>query len=374
MRTFVKLVLPCVGLVLIGTAFWQSRGGDGFGEAQLVAADAEQLQHTEVWPHLDAPITKGTSVLWCGTFQLAWNEACRLVGEDLRFAAPEPAAVAVLNRKAFDKGDLDEACYVAIADYVGNDVHSRIRAELNRKFGKNVDARLVPPKSLTPRPQDIVSYSYLFQSLEFEVPFERLDDPLVFAGREVPAFGIGEEWKEGREAMYRQVLVWDFQGADDFVIELRVKSPEERVILAKVPPGETLARTIAAVQTRMAAGEASEAMPGDVVEVPKFDFDVTRRYRELEGLHLTVENPRVADDLRILSAVQNIRFEANEKGVRLRSEAHIAIGCGMPPQPPPGRRMVFDGPFLVMLQHRGAATPYFALWVDNPEILLPAGG
>ena len=32
---------------------------------------------------------------------------------------------------------------------------------------------------------------------------------------------------------------------------------------------------------------------------------------------------------------------------------------------------VFDKPFLIMLQRKDAEMPYFALWVDNTELLMP---
>jgi hypothetical protein len=33
--------------------------------------------------------------------------------------------------------------------------------------------------------------------------------------------------------------------------------------------------------------------------------------------------------------------------------------------------LIFDGPFLVMIQKAGSQNPYFALWVDNAELLVP---
>jgi len=33
--------------------------------------------------------------------------------------------------------------------------------------------------------------------------------------------------------------------------------------------------------------------------------------------------------------------------------------------------MIFDKPFLVVLRREGAKAPYFALWVDNAELLVP---
>ena len=36
--------------------------------------------------------------------------------------------------------------------------------------------------------------------------------------------------------------------------------------------------------------------------------------------------------------------------------------------------LVFDKPFLIMIQKEGGQKPYFALWVANAELLLPYQG
>ena len=38
---------------------------------------------------------------------------------------------------------------------------------------------------------------------------------------------------------------------------------------------------------------------------------------------------------------------------------------------PAGKSVIFDRPFLLVMKTRGAARPYLAVWVDNPEILDP---
>ena len=86
-----------------------------------------------------------------------------------------------------------------------------------------------------------------------------------------------------------------------------------------------------------------------------------------------MKTPKVARDLQILSALQNIRFQLDEEGVRLRSESHMSFGCGAAGPPPPAQHMmVFDKPFLMLLQRRDADVPYFSLWIENPEILVKA--
>lgn len=340
------------------------------GEGRAIQADVTELEQTSLSAHLEAPIIPGRNLLWCATFQLAWNELCTLAGEDLHFRDREPEMVAVLNKKSTTRNDIDAESYVAIADFVRNDVFGQIERQVEARFHGQFVPRYVPPKTLTPRPQDVVAYACLCKNLEFETPFERIDQPLVFRGTPVPCFGVDEEYKSSQAKILEQILILDYQTEDDFVIELVTKSKGDRLILAKVTPGETLAETIEAIGRRIAASEPIQAGACDVLNVPKCDFDLTRHFTELEGLNLTVQNATFADDLTILSALQNVRFEMNEKGVRLRSESHMSIGCGGPMTPESPHIMIFDKPFLVVLQRRDREMPYFAMWVDNAELLV----
>jgi hypothetical protein len=69
----------------------------------------------------------------------------------------------------------------------------------------------------------------------------------------------------------------------------------------------------------------------------------------------------------IVLAMQSIRFRLDERGAILKSEAGVALSeDGSKP-----RQFIFDKPFLILLERRDAARPYFALWVDNPELLAP---
>ena len=362
-----------------------------FSSRQLLVRSADQLQSTVMTPHLRAPIRKGQNVVWCNTFQLVWNECCRLIGEDIHLVG-EPAMVSILNKKESTREDLDEDSFIAIAGFVRDGIHGRIDRALLAKFKGRARPRYIPSKALTPRPQDIVAYAYLFKNLAFATPFEDLADPMDFRGVKVAGFGK-DAGKDASRALLRQVGILDYAGPADFVIELATRSADDRVLLARIAPAATLRQTVAAVEQRIARGlrrrvdRAAEMLgrqptakelqrirghggtmgPDDILRVPKFNFDLTRQYaRDLCG-RLIVRNPKIAKDLWILSAVQNIRFQMDEKGVRLRSEAHMAIGCSALA---PRHIMIFDGPFLLMLKRRGAEAPYFAMWVDNAELLM----
>ncbi len=167
-------------------------------------------------------------------------------------------------------------------------------------------------------------------------------------------------------------MILHYAGPDDFAVELKTRSAGDRLLLAKVPPEPTLQTTIDKVLKRWAAGPPQTASLGDILMVPRLDFDITRQFTELHG-RLAIKNPQLRKDLQILSALENVHFEMNEKGVKLRSEAHIAIGCGGEAPPRCLHSMIFDKPFLLLLERTDAKTPYFALWVGNPEILASTG-
>lgn len=362
------------GILLVGIAL--GTGSQGGPRPWKAASSPEpdrtiaagKPKGTHITPHLDASLGGGSNVLWCGTLQLAWNEACDLVGGELHFDQDHPMVTA-LNQRSFTKESIDAASYVAQAGFVRTNIHQSIRTAIQKKFGPSFKPGLIPAKNLTSRPQDFVAYACLYKHLTFPAAFDRLDDFLSFGGVPVSAFGLAI-FKPAYTNLYPQVLILDYQSEADFVIELSTKSEGDRLILAKVQPRRTLAETVALVRTRASGTNAAPANRDDILIVPRMKFDLTRNFPELEGRQLIVTNASRAQDLVLLSAVQNTRFEMNEKGVELRSEAHAAFGCSKQKVPTPKHLMIFNRPFLIMLERENAKMPYFALWVDNAELLV----
>jgi len=340
------------------------RSSDDLTDEAHLTAFGGNLQTTDITPHLEAPLVPGRSVLWCGTFQLAWNQACTLLGEDLHFAE-DPPMVAALNRKAFTADDLDAASSIAVANFTrDNGVFRDIDEAFKSHFGGRITPHHLPNPSLANRPQDIVAYAYLFKHIEWTTPMVRSTEPLSFLGTPVSAFGV-EPGAPQSHAMLAQVSVLDYQDDDHFIIALKTRSDGDQVILAKVPAGATLAATVNDVLERMAKATPTPAESNDTLQIPRFDFDLTCDYDALLDRDLVVKNPAVAKNTRFLVAMQNTRFRMDEGGVILRSESELTT-------PAADRMLVFDKPFLILLKRAEASVPYFALWVGSAELLVPA--
>lgn len=333
------------------------------GKPDLVAEDAgRDLKQTVVTPTLDAAIEPGRSLLWCSTFKLAWNELGTLMGPPLAVKGSGAAVElgALLNRSPQSKQDLDEGSYVA--DAGGPEVLARIRAALESKFKGAASPELLPASL---EEGELLAYAYLFKNLSFATPFIRRERPLDFGGKGVGAFGLWSGGKnDSRDAMLKQVRILRYESDEVFTVELATTSEGDRLVIAKVVPGRTLGATI---QNAMGTLNPTEEIPfryGDSLVVPVMNFDVTRDVKELVGASVSGSKSGGG----VTSAKQNIRFRLDEKGAMLKSEAAIGITLA---RPEPDKQMVCDDAFLVLMMRKDAAHPYFAAWIDSPELLSP---
>ena len=326
--------------------------------------NADDLSATKVVPELQAPIAGGTNLIWCAPFQLAWNEMADLIGEDICFKEGDPVCVPHLNQRLIGKGNLDPETYVTVAGPYTRDLISKMNADIRSLFGAG---------SFTPEPLPetddqgrLAAFGYLTINLPFKHAFQRTDRPLMFNGVPVKAFTIpfGDGSFLMEEYARQQVQVFYPPQKGTFIVELKTKQTGHQLILAKVSPEATLTKTVEKVSDYI------DTMPQEPLEtnqdliVPLFNFDIIRKYTELIGRTLAVENPAYRGWL-IDKAEQNIRFQLDERGAVLRSDASMSAVFGGPPMP-----CIFDRPFLLMLRYKDSPVPYFVMWVDNAEILV----
>jgi hypothetical protein len=329
---------------------------------------ADELKGTIVSPCLEAEIPKGTNVLWSGTFQLVWNELCDLTGGEIHFVK-DPPEISALNKRAFTTNGIDPGSYVALAGFVRDDIYKRIPTVVEERLGARFSPRLIPQRPANARPQDIAAYACLAKQLNFAIPFEQLDQGLTFKGVAVRSFGV-KEFKAECLGMYPQIQILDYRSPDDFIVELKTDSDGDRLMLAKIKREPTLSDTISEVSNRIRNKEGEPASTNDVLNVPRIKFDITREYAEFVGELLTPGQTKTPKDLSVLSAAQNTRFEMNEKGAQLASEAEVSLGCAKKESIVPAHVMIFDKPFLITLSRRDSEVPYFAFWAENAELMI----
>ena len=116
--------------------------------------------------------------------------------------------------------------------------------------------------------------------------------------------------------------------------------------------------TIRNTQEIIASNKPDSLREDETVQIPKFDFDIEHNFTEIENnLASLVMGPA--------KAYQRIKFGLNEKGAVLKSEAIILIEELIM-----ARRFIVSKPFLIYLKQKDSPYPYFAIWVENEEILV----
>jgi len=329
-----------------------------------VSARGAQLARTVVSPSLAEPIVAGKNLIFCSTFQIAWNELAASLGGAVLLEGDPPLSRA-LNQGGPSAEDIDAASYVARAGE-GPRFLGELRAELVRRFGERDDFML--PAQIAS--DTLLAYAYLSKDLAFPTPFAADQKVgLLFQETRVPCFGVWDDGSEAHRARAAQVVVHDDAAPGDFVLELSTRAEGDRLLVARVPPRETLLATVTSVMDRAARrkGLLARAMGSfklgklDTVRIPLVDLDLMRTFVELMGRAVIGKGRYIGD------AAQRIRFRLDEKGAILRSAGLVWVPRGGPR----GRAFHCDGPFLILLVRAGRPLPYFAAWVDNPEILAP---
>jgi len=334
--------------------------------AEYSAAPGEP-QQTDFWPTTEVQIVPDRNALYCATFSIAWDRARNDVGRaPIQFTTECPVADQ-LNEQTFPIGDLSRDAYIADAGEASV-VIPRIRSEFARRFPK------VQPLFLdTAEEARFIAYGYLQKRLPFQTSFDRLHKPLTFANSNVESFGLARvDGDDSRhDNLCDQVTIISHRSSDDFVMTLSPRGKLDEILLAKIEPQTTLRDTIAAVKERLIETPSGNARPrleiGETLIVPVLQMSVIKSFKELVGKNFA---NRELSELRIYEALQQVRFQLDESGAILESEAAIIADDLGPMEPKHPRRFVFDKPFLLWLKESHATEPYFVAWIANDEFMV----
>lgn len=327
-------------------------------EAKTLQINSKDLKSTVVSSYLEQPVQAGRNIIYCSSFQLAWNEFEDNIIKDKLKLDGNPEMAVKLDKRLTDKNDISEKDYFVMSGYGRDNIVEKINKGLKDKFKD--DAPKVEEQLF---PDDIMAYAYLYKNLQFKDEFESLAEPLKFNGEDVKAFGINSK-NSKNENIAKQVQVLYYKSPDDFVIKLISKSENDEFILAKLTPGTDLLKTIEAVNTRIKDGEETGLYENETLRIPKFSFDITRDFDEI--LQRSILN-KGFEGYFIAKARQDTRFILDEKGAVLKSEGRIIAQKSAPVMV---RSFIFDKPFLIMMREKGAKAPYFALWAETAELMV----
>ncbi len=219
-----------------------------------------------------------------------------------------------------------------------------------------------------------VATSSFNKALPFMVEMQKIDQT-SFNNQPVKAFGI----QYYNDEVARAVRILYYKDDNNFIVSLWCLDEGHEMYLYK---SSTYKSTMAMLYKQM-RGLISKGFEkkrrideewkfkfteDDKLIIPELRFNILANYSNIAGHTFYCK-----DSEHILQeARQSIAFVLNEKGTVLDSKAYAAGDSAVAPgaEKPHPKNLVFNGPFAIFLQRKNADNPYFAMMVNNPELMV----
>lgn len=217
----------------------------------------------------------------------------------------------------------------------------------------------------------ITARAFFKKSLPFEEPLKSYDNRLKFNGETVPAFGFYSY------SSFARILYYN--NDDDFAMRLLPEDQDHEIILVKTNFAQqaTFADYLAALNKASATFRENKNDQNDwkyywgdddQVLIPKFSFNIEKNYNDIVGSTFTTPQSPFS----VTKAYQRTAFVLNEKGAEVESEAEIAVEATaveeIEERPKP-KIMHFNKTFLILLKRKNSPNPYFAMLVNDTDLM-----
>ena len=256
--------------------------------------------------------------VWVGTFQLVWNDFMdKFVHNPVRFREGTPVFVQELNKQAFTVDDISDKSYYKITTKVTKNTKKQITKAIRKKFRESSD--ILDKLDLTPRNDKFLIYAMLKKDFEFKNEFNKLGKSAFGEDKTAEYFGVT---KGSKDEFGNSVNVLFYNNPDAFT-------------------------------------GSKEFGNDDELKVPNIKLFEEKTFDELSGKRVMGTN------IVIDQAIETIKFDMDNKGVKLKSEAAMTI-MKMSLMPDNEQRLFYlNDTFVIFLKEKGKQNPYFALRVHD---------
>lgn len=299
-----------------------------------------------------------TDTIWCGTFQLIWNDLKNdLAKQDIVFT-PQLKVVENLNKETFTTKDISEAYYYKKIGTPSLALKNEIEKAIKDKFNETSDI-LDDFEWENRDPKDYFLYAMLKKEFKFEKAFEELNNDSFGEYENVKYFGIKSSDKD---ELRRQVKVLYYKSQDDFAIKLTTKQ-EDEVILCKNPEGKTFNEIFENITNNEKNYTGKKYLTeAEKMKVPNIKLKEKTEFTEIQDKPYEFAN---GDVYSIEKAIQTIEFELDRTGGKIKSEAGMMNKYESAIEIEEVREFYLDDTFAIFLIEEDKNVPYFAGLIND---------
>ncbi len=278
--------------------------------------------------------------LWVGTLDLAWKDLEEKINLDkINLEGGNPQIADDLNASTFSKEMLDPNDY-------------KINVERTVTDGYKIDATL----------NKTLNFLEVFDNFSNEYTWWNFGDSKEF----IKYFGINNASKETMNKNV-EVLFYNRIGngnllSNDMAIKLKTKEGDE-IILYRTDDKKSFDEYYEDIKRKTNEYTGTREFLGDdELRIPYIRVNGMVSYNELYDKE--IQN---SEGLYIFDVIQNVNFSLTEKGCNLSSKATMVteyMGIGEDT-----KFCYFTDTFILFMKEKDVDRPYFALKVDNSDIL-----
>ena len=349
----VIIIMLCISVLLAGGVYATMKFIKGFiGKAEITPTYTSGLS------------TMDGNKVWCGTFNLVWNDFMNdVVKGNVEFRDGESELANELNKQSFKVDQLSENSYFKIhGQAMGEDLKNKIQNGIKQKF--NEDSNLIDRIDWNDS-NGYVLYAMLKKEFNFLEPFSTAMGSMTFNNSEprIKCFGVDSS---NNPIASKNVEVLFYNSEDDFAIKLKTKEGEEVILYKTTGENKSFEENYKEIKKQQINYSGKNTFEeNDILRIPFIKVNDEINYDELCGREIKNSN------YYIKQALQTIDFELNNVGGSVKSEA--VIDATQKAWTEKSRKMIFDSDFILYLKEESKEQPYFALKVDNTDILLEEG-
>lgn len=294
-----------------------------------------------------------TNTIWCGTFQLIWNDLKNDIAKQDIVFNPQSKIVENLNKETFSVKDISDKYYYKKIGTPTIALKQEIEKAIQDKFNEKSDI-LDNFDWNGKTKEDYFLYAMLKKEFQFEKVFDEFENGKFGQYDNVKYFGI----KTGEnEEVRNQVTVLYYDSANNFAIKLKTKQ-EDEVILCKNPEGKTFNEIYKNIEEKEKNFKGNKGIAEkEVVKIPNIKLNEKAEFSELENKPFLFSN---GNSYLIEKAMQTIQFELDKTGGKIKSEAGMMVSKTSLERPEEKRTFVLDDTFAIFLKEDGKDNPYFA--------------
>ena len=269
--------------------------------------------------------------------------------------------VGTLNKKTFTKDFLSKKDYYTVAGPVSDKLKKKIETDIQKKFNEKSD--ILDRVDWSVAEGHYLIYSMLKKEFTFEVPFpKRNSDTFGNSTEKVKYFGLDDSTIENT---FDNVEALFYNSTNDFAVKINTKEGEE-LYLYRTDNKNSFYNLYEEMLSKatLYTGKKHLEREKDRLRIPFIKVNADINYDELCNKYIKGTNAYIDQ------AIQTVDFELNNYGGFVKSEALIDGYLCMSIEEQ--REFNFTNTFVLFMKEKDKGTPYFALLVNNTDVLVIA--